>query len=293
MMTARGWVCAAAVAVALLTAGCRGIDLHAAGLEGTFERTLTVSGPVDLDVRTGSGDIEIRVGTDTTVRVVGHIRAGASWGDSKPEERVSQIQANPPIEQNGNAIRIGNTADNPLYRNVSISYEVVVPPHTRLQSRSGSGAQKIASLQGPIDAQAGSGDIDIAKTDSSVQASTGSGDINILSAGGSLSARTGSGDIHAGAVAGAVNASTGSGDVAVIQTGRGNVEIRTASGDVTIGLPGDAAFSLDAHSASGSIHTTHPLAAGGSSSRHRLQGTVRGGGQQVDITTASGSILVR
>ena len=38
--------------------------------------------------------------------------------------RVRRIEANPPIEQNGNSIRIGQMRDDDLYRNVSISYEV-------------------------------------------------------------------------------------------------------------------------------------------------------------------------
>ena len=33
------------------------------GFDGSFDRTLTVSGPVDLEVSTGSGSIDIRRGT--------------------------------------------------------------------------------------------------------------------------------------------------------------------------------------------------------------------------------------
>ncbi|HYM12846.1 MAG TPA: hypothetical protein VEU62_19060, partial [Bryobacterales bacterium] len=43
----------------------------ATAAEGTFERTLQVSGPVDLDVSTGAGGITVRAGSAGTVRVTG------------------------------------------------------------------------------------------------------------------------------------------------------------------------------------------------------------------------------
>ena len=43
---------------------------------GTFERTLTVNGPVDLSVRTGSGSIQVRTGGGDPVQIVGKVSAG-------------------------------------------------------------------------------------------------------------------------------------------------------------------------------------------------------------------------
>lgn len=37
--------------------------------EGSFDRTLRVSGPVDLQIETGSGSIEVRPGGSSEVRV--------------------------------------------------------------------------------------------------------------------------------------------------------------------------------------------------------------------------------
>src|SRR5204862_6862349 len=125
----KNWAYAAGLSVLLLAAGgCDVLDtaVNAATVEGTFERTLTVSGPVDLEVRTGSGDIQIRAGADNSVHLIGRIRARSSELGDRPEQRMAQIQAHPPVEQAGNAIHIGVTNDDPLYRNVRISYELVV-----------------------------------------------------------------------------------------------------------------------------------------------------------------------
>jgi DUF4097 and DUF4098 domain-containing protein YvlB len=261
------------VAAAFAAAGCDGIDVHAAGVEGSFERTLTVTGPVDLDVRTGSGDIQVRAGSDNSVHVTGHITARPSFNNSDAQQRVDQIKANPPVTQNGNAVHIGVTGNDSLYQNVSISYEVVVPANAKVQARSGSG------------------DIGVALNAAELDARTGSGDINVLGAAGSFSAQTGSGDVHAGRIAGPITASTGSGSIDAEQTVQGPVQIKTGSGDVTLKLASDAAFSLSVRTGSGSIHTSHPIA-DSSRERNRLEGFVRGGGPAVEIKTGSGDVTI-
>ena len=293
-MSARRLLCSIGLGACLLVvSGCDVIDLQAQnGAEGTFERTLNVSGPVDLDVRTGAGDITITVGADDTLQVRGRIRARRSWFDDTPASRVARIQAQPPIEQTGNTIRIGNTAGDDLFRNVRISYELVVPAQTRVRSRSGSGDQIIGGVQS-VEARAGSGDIEVGQASAGVKASTGSGDITIDRARGSLTADAGSGDIHAGAVEGGINAKTGSGDIDITQTGRGDIDVRAGSGDVTLSLAENAAFTLNARVGSGSIQIRQPLTVSGTVSRRQLQGTVRGGGTRVDILTGSGSVMVQ
>ncbi|HKY20141.1 MAG TPA: DUF4097 family beta strand repeat-containing protein [Vicinamibacterales bacterium] len=255
-----------------------GIDLAAfepTRVKGQFERTLSVNGPVDLSVRTGSGDIHVKVGADNQVRVVGRITSGNQLFGDGAQERVRQVEAAPPIQQAGNVIRIGDTNDDQRYRNISISYELIVPANTQMTSHTGSGDQVIGSLNGSVSARAGSGDIDVER------------------AGGGLDARAGSGDVHAKAVGGAINVRVGSGDVDVAQTGKGDVDIQAGSGDVTVVLPTDAAVTLTARTGSGSIDTHHPVQVQGKRQRNRLEGPVRGGGSRVDIKTGSGSIEIR
>ena len=258
--------------------GCEVIDVtaQASRARGSFERTLSVNGPVDLSVRTGSGDIQIRVGTTDRVQLTGRISAGTSRdSDETPAERVRLIEAAPPVVQEGNVIRIGDTQGDERYNNVSISYELVVPPNTQIAARTGSGDQMIGSVDGAIRAQ------------------TGSGDIHIERAGGSLSAQTGSGNIRAASVGGDIRAQTGSGDVEVTQIARGDVEVSTGSGDVVLQLPADAAYTLDARTGSGSISTSQPLTVQGRMRRNHVQGSVRGGGSMVRVKTGSGSVDIR
>ena len=61
-----------------------------------------MTGAVDLDVQTGSGDITVRTGDSTKVEIHAKIH-GSGWGDV--EQRIHEIENNPPIEQSGNTIR--------------------------------------------------------------------------------------------------------------------------------------------------------------------------------------------
>ena len=90
-----------------------------------------------------------------------------------------------------------------------------------------------------------------------------------------------------------MRAQTGSGGVEIKQIVRGDVNVQTGSGSVSLSLPPDAAYSLDAQTGSGSITTSQPLTVQGRVRRNHVTGTVRGGGNTVRVRTGSGSIAIR
>ena len=178
-----------------------------AAAEGSFQRTLPVTGPVNLEVSTGSGNIEIHTGSSNQVQITGRIKAGNGWFDGNNEqERVRRLEANPPILQSGNDLRIGHIDDPELRRNISISYQIVVPPNTRLQSHTGSGNQTVSGLQGLVEVGTGSGSLEISDIGDMVRADTGSGNVDISRVMGNVRAKTGSGSIDASGVGGGFEA---------------------------------------------------------------------------------------
>src|SRR5258708_6652713 len=74
--------------------------------QGTFERTLQVSGPVDLEVLTHSGDVTVRSGSSGSVVIRGKIFVGDHWLMGRRESDVHSIEQNPPIRQEGNRVHI-------------------------------------------------------------------------------------------------------------------------------------------------------------------------------------------
>jgi hypothetical protein len=322
-------VLAAALAVALWSLV---LPAAAQGPEGAFERTLKVAGPVDLDIQSGAGSIRVEPGAAGSVRVAARIKAGNSWlagGDI--EKRIRQIEQNPPIEHQGNVIRIGRFADDDMARNVSISYEVTVPADTKLAAHTGSGSIAVGAVSGPAVVKSGSGSVTVGRVGGHVEASTGSGSIKVEGA-ASLEASTGSGSISAAAVAGSTKASSGSGSIAIAQTGKGDVSVSASSGSIrltgvdgaakvnsssgsitvegrpsgpwslnassggiTLAVPPDAAFDLDARSNSGNIDSVHPvtMTVTGKVDKRHIEGKVRGGGPLVQVHCSSGNIRIR
>jgi DUF4097 and DUF4098 domain-containing protein YvlB len=307
------------------------VAAYARAAEGSFERPLKVTGPVDLTVTTGSGNIDIKTGGTGSVHVRGLIRVNGNWqlNAEEAERRVRALESNPPIEQTGNSIRIGHIEDPALRRHVSISYELVVPVETRVTSDTGSGDQSIVGVRGPVKADTGSGNVKVSRVGDVVRAQTGSGDIQLDAIKAQVYAETGSGNIRATGVDGGFVGTTGSGDVRLeqtaagpvtIETGSGNAEISgvqgslrahtgsgnltadgqpsgpwkldAGSGNITLRLPAQAAFDLHAGTGSGEVSTSHEITVQGKLSRHELRGKVRGGGVLVEVSTGSGDIHI-
>lgn len=239
--------------------------------EGTFDKTLNVDGHATLIVTTGAGNITVKPGENSQVRVIGHVKTG--WGFSSGDARVKEIVANPPIEQTGNILRIGKLKG--YWDNVSIDYEITAPRDVELTATTGSGNIDAGGIGGALRAQTGSGNITASQvTGGEIKVQTGSGNIRLSNANGSLRAQTGSGSIDIGGKP------------------AGEWRLRTGSGNVTLSL-GNNPFTLEASTGSGSIRTAQTLAMEGSFDRHHVSGRANGGGPLVSVATGSGDIQIR
>ena len=259
--------------------------------DGTFDKTLHVSGTPTLNVSTGSGYVHVSPGSDNEVHIIGHVHAGHGWGDwGSPEERVKQVVAEPPIEQSGNDITIGKHRE---YHNVSIDYDITTPKGTSLDAGSGSGDLKISDLGGSLKANTGSGSIEATGLSGRVVLETGSGDIHAdMSSAPDVKAETGSGSIRLRGVTGGLYAQTGSGDIEISGQPGSNWKLETGSGSVTLNTGSSARFTLDATTGSGSIHSDPPLTTHGSLEKHHITGDVNGGGPTVRVETGSGDVRI-
>ncbi|WP_252263477.1 DUF4097 family beta strand repeat-containing protein [Paracidobacterium acidisoli] len=263
--------------------------LAALAADGAFDKTLSVSGQVILSLNTGSGYIHVSSGPDGEVHIVGHVHAG-SWGDfGSAQDRVNDVVAHPPIEQSGNVITVGKHTN---YHNISIDYDVTTPRGSELEANSGSGDLRLLNLGGPLRANTGSGEIEASGLTGRVALQTGSGDIHAeMHAANDVKAQTGSGSIHLQGVQGALYTQTGSGDIEVNGQPTTNWKLQTGSGSVTLNV-GNAKFSLDASTGSGSVHSDPPISTHGSLEHHHIMGDVNGGGPTVRIETGSGDIRI-
>ncbi len=280
--------------------------------EGKFDRTLTVSGPVTMDLTTGSGNVTVRTGGSNQVVIHGVVRASNDWFSGDGESAVRAVESNPPIEQSGNSIRIGYNIPSEARNHVSISYEVTVPADTSLQGHSGSGDIGVEGLRKTVAVSAGSGNISLRDLGPQSNARTGSGSIKgqdialpftahtgsggiqaDLTGNGNADVESGSGDVRLRGLRGGLRARTGSGDVTVEGDVQGGWSLHTGSGSVRMSVGSGQGFNLYAHTGSGTIHSDLPITVQGSLNRHELKGSVRGGGPEVEVSTGSGDIEIK
>src|ERR1700736_227377 len=280
--------------------------------QGTFEKTFEVTGPVNLEVQTRSGDITVRSGPAGTISVRGRIFVGNRWlfGDRRSAE-VHEIEQNPPLRQEGNSIRI----DYVNVRDIAVDYEITVPVETAVRAHTGSGDQTIEGLHGNADLQSGSGDMRLSRLTGEiriqsgsgnlrgheisgpVRGGTGSGDVELEETGsGDVDLHTGSGNLTARGLNGTFRGETGSGDITAAGRQTGAWEIRTGSGNVHVRLPSNSAFEADLSTGSGTLDIDAPITMTVQGrvpeTRKSIHGQVRGGGPVLKVHTGSGDIHI-
>ncbi len=257
--------------------------------EATFDRTLTFSGKLDLHVMNAAGDIHLTRGPAN--QVVIHAQVHSQYASDADE--VHAIAANPPIEQNGNTIRIGGGPYREGTNHISIEYEIEAPADAVLEAMSSSGNIGDEGVGVGAKLQTGSGNIVARGLEGGFKAESGSGNITVENTGeGDAKAQTGSGSIVINGVHGSLKAQTGSGGISAagipsadwkLQTGSGNIELAT----------GNAPMTLDASVGSGTISTAQQMVIQTSSERHHVHAELNGGGPEVRVETGSGDIHVQ
>jgi hypothetical protein len=276
-----------AIAAMALAAGVLSADE-----QGSFEKTLTVTGPVDLDVATDSGGITVMPGPAGSVRVHAILKAQHGWLDfNDAEAHIRELERNPPVEQTGNRVRVGYVHGRDLLRGVSMRLEIYTPPATQLRARADSGGIHVEGIHGPADCHTDSGGIEVRNVDSEVRASADSGGIRLGRISGSVTARVDSGGIDAIDVAGGIDAQADSGSIRLVQTKPAPITARADSGGITVRLAPSAGYDVSATSESGNISVPE-MTVRSEFSRHHVDGKVRGGGPLVNVHVDSGGIRI-
>ncbi len=215
--------------------------------DGRFDQTITASSPFKLEVFTDAGEISVRAGSAKKIEIHAKLHS-IDNSDDDVATRIHAIELSPPIvtDPKGHNVHIGHFDDPDAVRNISISYEIVVPSDTELRTESGVGDQNIEGIQGPVEASSGSGKLRVWHIAKDVHARTGSGDIDVHDLHGNVQIRAGTGTVSATDIAGSQVPSREMGHIQIAdpKTGRTTimqaaldavgVQIITGSGDVDV-----------------------------------------------------------
>jgi hypothetical protein len=322
MMRLRVAVVAAGFASLVTLSGCN----VGPSVTGNFDRTLSVTAPIRLELANASGDVSITGSADGKVHVHAEVRA-SGVGFGSPQERVNDIVSSPPVEQKGDTVRIGKDVRG--LHNVSISYVIEVPHDTEVNTTVASGSQTIRDVRGPVKVDSASGSIRVENVQRMTQLVTMSGSIDASHIGDGIKASSASGSVTVADIKGDVRINSLSGSTQVLKPGgrveadsaSGSVEVRdamrdvkaraasgtlevrgnpgansywdlnTVSGTVALGVPSDANFHLSAEAVSGQIRADVPIIIE-EQGKHSLRARVGNGGARVEVHTVSGEIRV-
>lgn len=321
--TRRAWI-----AGVLLICGVLAVaPLYATAADNTFDRTLSVSGPVRLELSNGSGNVEIRGSADGKVHITGKVTAGWSLFSST-EKNIQEVVANPPIEQHDNVIRVGKSTS--WIRNVSIGYNIEVPHETEIDAGVASGGITLDNVRGPAKVSSASGYLHVYRVDRDTQISAASGSIDASGIGGILRVSSASGDIVLAGIKGDLKVNAASGSIRVSQaedrveasTASGSIvisgvkndlkvhaisgsitvsgdpsanrywELKSVSGSVDLRVPPSASFLFTAESTSGNISTNIPVILE-EQGKHSLRAHMGASSGRVEVHTVSGGIEVQ
>ncbi len=279
----------------------------------TFERSLPVTGHVRLEVRTESGDVAVREGPDGVVRVRGRV-----WVSGPPDEVrevLAEVERQPPIEQLGSTVQIGDLPVRHEWDNCSIGFDwwIETPSDTEVQVEVDSGDVEIVGLRGPVALKLDSGDVELARIAGDVEVQVDSGDVDASQLHGRARFDLDSGDLALREVKGPVRAVVDSGDVNLTDLGpelelcvdSGDVnlasavpdgarwKIETDSGDVEVHLPRDSRCWIEAVADSGDLDCDLPLEVETDDDEVVARGVLgEGSTARIEISTDSGDIAL-
>lgn len=295
--------------------------------DNSFDRSYNVSGHVRLELGNGSGNVEIRGSGDGKVHVYGKVSAGWSvFGSS--EKNVSEVAANPPIEQHEDVIRIGKNSS--WVKNVSIDYKIEAPHDTEIDASVASGGITVDNFRGPVKAASASGYVHVYRIDGDASMNAASGSIDASAIGGIARVSTASGDIVLADIKGdlQVNAASGSirinhpGDRVEVSSASGSIEVdgvtndlkvhaisgsvhvsgdpssnrlwevKSVSGSVNLRVPPNSSFLLTAEATSGDIRTNIPVVLE-EQGKHSLRAHVGSSSGRVEVHTVSGGVNIQ
>lgn len=232
-----------------------------------MQKSFDVQGPVELDVRLTSGDIEVDPTAEGRVEIelIAH------------DEESQRLVDNARIELSPHGHRPTILVDVPQKKGFSIS----------IFGRSGIECRIRCPHDSGLSVRTKSADISTRGTLGGLNVQTASGDLDVNRVSGGVNVKSASSDFSAREVGGGVNIQTASGDID-LSIARGPINVTSVSGDISIG---EAYDNVNANSVSGD--QDHGAVMQGVVAAHSVSGDVtiavrRGSNAFLDCTTVSG-----
>jgi hypothetical protein len=260
-----------------------------------------------LSVENFNGSIEITGWDQNTVDV-----SGTKYAESQSLLNTLKIEAS----SSGNMVHVKTSQPDTHHSNMGAKYVIRVPRRTELGDiTSSNGSIKIEDVEGNSHLTTSNGSVRLAKLRGNVDGHTSNGGVELTDVLGNVAFHTSNGSVHGENVEGAFEASTSNGGIHVhlrdtqgghaikLTSSNGAIDLQldsprqndviasTSNGSITVRLPGSLNASVHASTNSGgSVRSDFDILMRGEISKHRIEGTIGGGGPRIDLSTSNGNI---
>jgi DUF4097 and DUF4098 domain-containing protein YvlB len=202
--------------------------------------TFQTPGPVRLDLRLGDGEIRLETADSTETTVTLEPLRDNDASIAAVEEARIELRGDQEILVDVRDRRRG-------LRGAEVLVEIRCPDESSVKAKSGSAAIEGNGRFGSVEVGTGSGDVQFSELSGDAEINAASGDVQLRAVGGEARINTASGDVQVGSIARRAKINSASGDVQVREA-TGSFEVNTASGDVMLR---EAGSSVSVNSASG------------------------------------------
>ena len=206
--------------------------------------TFQTPGETRLDIRLGAGEIRVETAEvqETTV-VLEPLRDNDASAAAVENARIE-------LRERGSGHEVlvdARDRGRGIFRNAEVLIVVTAPEGTSVESKSGSADVEGRGRFGSVDIETGSGEIEFSEIAGEASINAASGDVQLGTIGGAARVNTASGDVLIRSIGGEGKINSASGDV-IIREVHGELSVNSASGDV---LVREAASSVGVNTASG------------------------------------------
>jgi DUF4097 and DUF4098 domain-containing protein YvlB len=192
--------------------------------------TFDTPGDVRLDIRLGAGEVRLETAdvqqttvlleplrdNDASAAAVEHARIELRDRDGRHEVVID-------VRDRGRGI----------FRNAEVLVAVTCPEGTGVESKTGSAEVVGRGRFGSVEVESGSGDVEFGEVGGDARVDAASGDVQLGNVGGGARVNTASGDVQMRSIDGAAKINSASGDVIIREVG-GELSVNSASGDVIV-----------------------------------------------------------
>ncbi|MDQ7040979.1 MAG: DUF4097 family beta strand repeat-containing protein [Rhodothermus sp.] len=178
---------------------------------------------------------------------------------------------------------------------IKVTIRFRVPRRFHVMFTNGAGNVALSDLEGEVEGETGAGNVTLRNLRGRVQINTGAGNVEVTELEGRLEVKTGAGNITIKGLRGSAEVETGAGNITAefVAPPEQDSRLESGAGNVTVFVPVQAGFTLEAATGIGSISTDFELRIDRDWIGAKARGVVNGGGPALRLEAGLGNVSIR